>query len=96
VGSKHLGFAAGIQQMTRLLAILAILIGQIIAGWIFDHRFTERGGGTEVAWAAALGPLLLLTALSLPALAMALTPPFSPPPVRSPPRSRGFTSKAIP
>ena len=75
VGSKHLGFAAGIQQMTAMLAILA---GQIFAGWLFDHRFMGHGGGFEVAWQAALAPLLLLAALSVPALALAWAVPRVP------------------
>ncbi|MEO7098482.1 MAG: MFS transporter [Luteolibacter sp.] len=72
VGSKHLGFAAGIQQMTAMLAILA---GQIFAGWLFDHRFKGHGGGADVAWHAALNPLIVLAALSVPALAMAWAVP---------------------
>lgn len=75
VGSKHLGFAAGIQQMT---AMLAILVGQIFAGWLFDHRFSGHGGGAEIAWSVALLPLLLVTALSLPSLALALAIPRVP------------------
>ncbi len=72
VGSGHLGFAAGIQQMTTMLAILA---GQIVAGWVFDRRFTGHGGRPEMAWTAALVPLLVLAALSLLALAMAWAVP---------------------
>ncbi len=68
VGSKHLGFATGIQQMT---AMLAILVGQIVAGWWFDRRLTAMGGTVEVAWAAALGPLVLLALSALPALLLA-------------------------
>lgn len=68
IGSKYLGFAAGIQQMTAMLAILA---GQIFAGWLFDHRLMILGGGAEVAWKAALMPLLLLGGLSIPALGLA-------------------------
>ncbi len=68
VGSRHLGFAAGIQQMT---AMLAILLGQIAAGWIFDQRYGAAGGTPEVAWRAALVPLVVLTALSVPAVALA-------------------------
>ena len=75
VGSKLLGFAAGIQQMT---AMLAILVGQILAGWLFDHRFTGHGGGVEVAWQAALGPLLLLLVVAAPALAVAWVIPRVP------------------
>ena len=75
VGSKHLGFAAGIQQMTAMLAILA---GQIASGWLFDHRFTGHGGGRDMAWTAALAPLLLLAGLSVPALAMAWAVPRVP------------------
>ena len=75
IGSKHLGFAAGIQQMT---AMLAILIGQIFAGWLFDHRFTGHGGGAEIAWQAALVPLLLLAGFAIPALALAWVIPRVP------------------
>lgn len=75
VGSKHLGFAAGIQQMTAMLAILA---GQILAGWLFDHRFKGHGGGADVAWKVAMNPLILLAALSVPALAMAWVIPRVP------------------
>lgn len=75
VGSKHLGFASGIQQMTAMLAILA---GQILSGWLFDHRLKEMGGGTEVAWGAAFGPLALLAAASLPGLALAFAIPRVP------------------
>lgn len=75
VGSKHLGFAAGIQQMT---ATLAILTGQILAGWLFDRRFTGHGGGDDFAWKAALNPLLVLAGLSVPALAMAWAIPKVP------------------
>jgi len=75
VGSRHLGFAAGIQQM---MAMLAILAGQIVAGWWFDQRFRAVGGLPEMAWSAALGPLLILTVLSVPALALALAIPRVP------------------
>ncbi len=75
VGSKHLGFAANIQQMTAMLAILA---GQILAGWLFDERYTSSGGGVEMAYKAALPPLLVLAALSIPALAMAIAIPRVP------------------
>lgn len=75
VGSKHLGFAAGIQQMSAMLAILA---GQILAPWWFDYRFTGHGGGAEIAWKLALSPLLLLAGLSIPALAIACAVPRVP------------------
>ena len=68
VGSNHLGFASGIQQMT---AMLAILVGQIIAGWIFDHRYHALGAKPDAAWQAALFPLLILTVLAVPALFLA-------------------------
>jgi acyl-[acyl-carrier-protein]-phospholipid O-acyltransferase / long-chain-fatty-acid--[acyl-carrier-protein] ligase len=67
VGSKHLGFATGFQQMT---AMLAMLIGQIIAGWWFDHRYHSLGGTSAMAWKAALGPMLVLTICSAPAIIM--------------------------
>ncbi len=75
VGSRHLGFAAGIQQM---MAVLAILIGQVVAGWWFDKRYIELGAVPEVAAAAALWPLLLLTALAIPGVAMAWVVPRVP------------------
>jgi acyl-[acyl-carrier-protein]-phospholipid O-acyltransferase/long-chain-fatty-acid--[acyl-carrier-protein] ligase len=75
VGSKYLGFATGFQQMT---AMLAILVGQIIAGWLFDHRFTAFGGTPDMAWKAALGPLLVITVLSVPALLLAWIVPRVP------------------
>ncbi len=75
VGSKHLGFASGIQQMTSMLAILA---GQIVAGWLFDQRFSGQGGGDEVAWQAAYTPLMILAVCSVPALALALLVPRVP------------------
>jgi len=68
VGSKHLGFAAAIQQMA---AMLAILVGQIIAGWLFDRRYQESGVAPGMAWQAALGPLVVLTAFAVPALLLA-------------------------
>lgn len=68
VGSSHLGFATGIQQMTAMLAMLA---GQIVAGGLFDQRYHALGGTPATAWQAALGPLLVLTVISLPALVLA-------------------------
>ena len=68
VGSEHLGFATGIQQMTAMLAMLA---GQIVAGWLFDYRYHALGGTPATAWQAALGPMILLTVLSAPALILA-------------------------
>lgn len=75
VGSKHLGFASGFQQMTAMLAILS---GQIFAGWLFDHRFTGHGGGAAVAWKTALGPLMLLAVCSVPGLVLAWSVPRVP------------------
>ena len=75
VGSKHLGFAAGIQQM---MAMLAILSGQIAAGIVYDQRYKALGGTPEVAWQAALPPLLVLAALALPAIVMAWVVPRTP------------------
>ncbi|WP_200268528.1 MFS transporter [Luteolibacter pohnpeiensis] len=75
VGSKHLGFASGIQQMT---AMMAMLVGQIAAGWIFDARYQSLSEVPALAWKAALGPLLVVTALSAPALVMAWAIPKVP------------------
>lgn len=75
VGSRHLGFAAGVQQM---MAMLAILAGQIVAGWWYDKRYISLGSVTEMAWEAALFPLVLLTCCSVPAVAMAISIPKVP------------------
>jgi acyl-[acyl-carrier-protein]-phospholipid O-acyltransferase/long-chain-fatty-acid--[acyl-carrier-protein] ligase len=68
VGSRHLGFATSMQQM---MAMLAILVGQIIAGWLFDRRYQALGGGEVHAWQAALNPLILLTLMAVPTLLLA-------------------------
>ncbi len=75
VGSKHLGFAAGVQQM---MAMLAILAGQIVAGWWYDRRYVALGGVSENAWDAAFFPLVLLTCFSVPAVLMAVSIPKVP------------------
>jgi acyl-[acyl-carrier-protein]-phospholipid O-acyltransferase/long-chain-fatty-acid--[acyl-carrier-protein] ligase len=75
LGSAHLGFASGIQQMTTMLGMLA---GQILAGWIYDLRYQALGGTAAVAWTAALLPLVILTLCSVPALVMAWVVPRVP------------------
>ena len=75
VGSKHLGFAAGVQQM---MAMLAILAGQIVAGWWYDKRHVALGSTNETAWEAAFFPLILLACCSIPAVAMAISIPKVP------------------
>ena len=75
LGSRHLGFASGIQQMTSMLGMLA---GQILAGWLYDSRYRAMGGTEAVAWSAALMPLVILTLCSVPALAMAWVVPRVP------------------
>lgn len=75
VGSRHLGFAAGIQQM---MAMLAILTGQVAAGWWFDRRYQMLGGTEDLAHVAALGPLMILTCLALPGIVMAWMVPRVP------------------
>jgi acyl-[acyl-carrier-protein]-phospholipid O-acyltransferase/long-chain-fatty-acid--[acyl-carrier-protein] ligase len=75
VGSKHLGFASAIQQA---MAMLAMLVGQIIAGVVFDHRWKEAGGGEDAAWQAASGPMLLLTLSAIPAILLAWIVPRTP------------------
>ena len=62
VGSSHLGFAAGIQQMTSMLAILT---GEIFAGWLFAQHFTGHSNEITAAWNAALVPLFILTLSTL-------------------------------
>ncbi|MCF7676502.1 MAG: MFS transporter, partial [Akkermansiaceae bacterium] len=75
VGSRNVGFGASLQQMTAMLAILA---GQILAGWWFDIRYRDAGAVPEVAWAAALLPLLVLTATAVPTLLLAVIIPRVP------------------
>jgi acyl-[acyl-carrier-protein]-phospholipid O-acyltransferase/long-chain-fatty-acid--[acyl-carrier-protein] ligase len=75
LGSKHLGFTTGIQQMTVMLAILA---GQIVAGWLFDNRYRQLGGTPGAAWQAALTPMVVLTILSAPAILLAWMVPRVP------------------
>jgi acyl-[acyl-carrier-protein]-phospholipid O-acyltransferase/long-chain-fatty-acid--[acyl-carrier-protein] ligase len=68
LGSRHLGMAAGIQQM---MAMLAILAGQIVAGWWFDERLRRQGEGHGDPWLAAYSPMLWLAACAAPALLLA-------------------------
>ena len=69
VGSKHLGFATGIQQMTAMLAMLA---GQIVAGWLFDHRYHRpRRRAAKSPGRRRSGRLLVLAVFSVPALVLA-------------------------
>lgn len=75
VGSQHLGFAAGVQQM---LAMLAILAGQIVAGWWYDKRYISLGSVPEKGWEAAFFPLVLLALCSVPAVGLALSIPKVP------------------
>lgn len=75
VGSRHLGFSSAVQQMTATLAILA---GQIPAGWIFDPRFTRQAEGIEIAWEMSLAPLVFLAVSSIPGLAVAWAVPRVP------------------
>ena len=70
VGSKPLGFAAGMQHMTTILAIFG--------SWWFAHRFTGQGGGAEIAWNVALTPLLVLVGFSILALILACAMPRVP------------------
>ena len=71
VGSRRLGFASGVQQMTAMLAVLA---GQILAGFVFDDRLKRLGDG----WQAAHGPLLVIAALAVPPVLIGLLIPKTP------------------
>jgi acyl-[acyl-carrier-protein]-phospholipid O-acyltransferase/long-chain-fatty-acid--[acyl-carrier-protein] ligase len=88
VGSRHLGFAAGIQQM---MAMLAMLAGQIAAGLVYDHHWQALGGTREVAWQAARLPLAVLAVSALPALLLAWLVPRVPAQGRSPLHPRLLT-----
>ena len=59
LGSRHIGFATGIQQMTTMIALLA---GQIAAGVVFDRQWMALGATRETAWQAAWLPLIVLAA----------------------------------
>ena len=74
LGAKHIGMASGLQQA---MAMLAILAGQITAGAIFDGRWKSLGGSADMAWKAALVPLIILTIASVPAIFMGfIIPPL--------------------
>ena len=76
LGSRHLGMAAGVQQM---MAMLAILAGQIVAGWWFDERLRGQGTHPGDPWEAAYGPVLILAVCAAPALLLAWVIPRVPP-----------------
>jgi acyl-[acyl-carrier-protein]-phospholipid O-acyltransferase/long-chain-fatty-acid--[acyl-carrier-protein] ligase len=71
VGSARLGFASGLQQMTSMLAIL---IGQVLMGYLFDARLEESGDG----WSSALGPLMVIAICAVPAIGLAMVVPRTP------------------
>jgi acyl-[acyl-carrier-protein]-phospholipid O-acyltransferase/long-chain-fatty-acid--[acyl-carrier-protein] ligase len=75
LGSSHLGFASGIQQMMTMIAMLA---GQIAAGVIFDRQWQALGATPEVAWQAAFLPVMIITATSIPAILLAWLVPRTP------------------
>ncbi|MBB5350252.1 acyl-[acyl-carrier-protein]-phospholipid O-acyltransferase/long-chain-fatty-acid--[acyl-carrier-protein] ligase [Haloferula luteola] len=75
VGSRHIGFGAGVQQMTSMLAML---VGQIAMGFLFDHRYMAAGGNADAAWNAASGPLWVLMLGGIPAIALAWIVPRTP------------------
>lgn len=75
VGSAHLGFATGIQQMMTMIAMLS---GQIAAGVIYDRQWQALGATPEVAWQAAALPLAIVTAASVPAILLAWIVPRTP------------------
>lgn len=71
VGSARLGFASGMQQMTSLIAIL---IGQVSMGYLFDARLEAGGDG----WNSALVPLLVIAVCAVPAIGLAWIVPKTP------------------
>ena len=75
LGSGHLGFASGIQQMMTMIAMLA---GQIAAGVIYDRQWQALSATPEVAWQAAFLPLVIVTACSIPAILLAWIVPRTP------------------
>ena len=61
VGSKKLGFASGIMEVT---VVLAICLGQIVTGFWYRNRVQVDNDG----WNAALFPLIVLAVASMLAL----------------------------
>ncbi|MGL5019149.1 MAG: MFS transporter [Luteolibacter sp.] len=75
LGSRHLGFAAGIQQAAVMLAILC---GQMMAVWGFNGRELARIDQVQGAWLAAHGPLLFLLVAAVLVLLLAFAIPRTP------------------
>lgn len=75
LGSGHLGFASGIQQMMTMIAMLS---GQIAAGVLYDRQWQSLGGGPGTIWQAASTPLAILAAASVPAILLAWFVPRTP------------------
>jgi acyl-[acyl-carrier-protein]-phospholipid O-acyltransferase/long-chain-fatty-acid--[acyl-carrier-protein] ligase len=75
LGSRLIGFASGIQQMATMLAML---VGQVAAGVIFDRHWQALGATPENAWQAARLPLAVLAVCSLPAVVLAWRVPRTP------------------
>lgn len=70
VGSTRLGLANGLMELTLILAILA---GMFLGGWWFDLRLDAVAdvAADKAPWIAANGPIWILTAATLIALALA-------------------------
>ncbi|MBK1832959.1 MFS transporter [Roseibacillus ishigakijimensis] len=64
LGRKKLAFGSGVSEG---ITILSVLLGQILAGIIFDQRLAKLGDG----WAAAAGPVFFLAAACLLAVVLA-------------------------
>jgi acyl-[acyl-carrier-protein]-phospholipid O-acyltransferase/long-chain-fatty-acid--[acyl-carrier-protein] ligase len=75
LGSRHLGFASGVQQMTTMLAIL---VGQIAMGFLFDRLYISGGGTEDAAWEAATAPLFWIMLAGIPAVILAIIVPRTP------------------
>lgn len=75
IGSKSLGFAASVQQMATMVAILS---WQIIAGILYSHRQMDPEISTGSIWQPASALLWILTLVSVPAIALVWIIPRTP------------------
>ncbi len=67
MGSERLGFASGIVELS---SVLAICLGQIISGFVYDSRLAATQSGASAsgdAWQAVYWPILILFIFAIPA-----------------------------
>ena len=67
MGSERLGFASGIVELS---SVLAICLGQIISGFVYDSRLAATQSGASASgdgWQAVYWPILILFIFAIPA-----------------------------